>query len=191
MKIILRVKTPGIDRLKSRLSYAESNALFKAGEDMSAWFRRYHVRFREKWRGSHYMSGPNSNLFWQRIVAGWQEPKRVGFGKIEIQNTFGLLKWKVTGGSIFPLVAKLLTIPLVSEAKGISAREFSAVESTPLFRAGNVLARRIGKSLEPIYALKDSVHQDPWPGAMPDDAIMREVFATNFRRHLKEELTKS
>jgi hypothetical protein len=159
--------------------------LMQAGRDTADWLRRYHVRFRQKWQGDRYMAGPRSNLFWQQVVAGWQDPVVSG-KKVTIINTFGLLKWKTTGGTITPIRARMLTIPLVPDAKGISAAEFVAEEGTPLFRVGNALCRRIGKELEAIYALKDSVTQQSWPGAMPEQAEIKQVFADSVRKQVRD-----
>jgi hypothetical protein len=158
--------------------------LMQAGRDTADWLRRYHVRFRQKWQGDRYMAGPRSNLFWQQVVAGWQDPVVSG-KKVTITNTFGLLKWKTTGGTIVPVRARMLTIPLVPDAKGLSAAEFVAEEGTPLFRVGNALMRRIGKKLEGIYALKDSVVQQPWPGALPEQDEIKQVFTDSVRKQIR------
>jgi hypothetical protein len=161
-----------------------SVVLMQAGRDVADYLRRYHTRFRQKWQGPRYMAGPRSNLFWQQVVAGWQDPVVSG-KKVTITNTFGLLKWKTTGGTITPIRARMLTIPLVPDAKGLSAAEFVAEEGTPLFRVGNALCRRIGKNLEAIYALKASVTQAPWEGAMPPDDEIKQVFSDSVRKQVR------
>jgi hypothetical protein len=158
--------------------------LMGAGRDVAQYLRNYHVRFRQKWQGPRYMAGPRSNLFWQEVVAGWQDPVVSG-KRVTITNTFGLLHWKMTGGDIFPIRARMLTIPLIPDAKGLTAAEFVAEEGTPLFRAGNALCRRIGKQLQGVYALKESVHQEPWPGAMPEDATLKQVFADSAKKQIQ------
>jgi hypothetical protein len=158
--------------------------LMQAGRDTADWLRRYHVRFRQKWQGPRYMAGPRSNLFWQRVVAGWQDPVVSG-KKVTITNKFGLLSWKLTGGTITPKRARMLTIPLVPDAKGLTVAEYEAEEGTPLFRAGNALCRRIGKRLEAIYALKESVTQAPTEGAMPPDDEIKKVFIDSVRAQIR------
>jgi hypothetical protein len=79
-----------------------------------------------------------------------------------------------------------LTIPLVPEAKGLSAAEWKAEEGLPLFRVGNALMTRVGKRLVGIYALSESVTQAPWPQAMPDDATLKSVFATSAKEQIKK-----
>jgi hypothetical protein len=171
-------------RKLSEIAALSSIVLNQAGRDTADWLRRYHVRFRQKWQGPRYMAGPRSNLFWQQVVAGWQDPVVSG-KKVTITNTFGLLKWKTTGGTITPKRARMLTIPLVPDAKGLTVAEYEAEEGTPLFRAGNALCRRIGKKLEGIYALKESVTQAPWPDAMPPDDEIKQVFTNSVRQQVR------
>jgi hypothetical protein len=61
---------------------------------------------------------------------------------------------------------------LISQAKGVRAREFP----DKLFRAGSALCRDIGRKLEAVYALKESVTQKPWPHAMPTDEALSAAF---------------
>ena len=171
-------------RKLSEIAALSSIVLNQAGRDTADWLRRYHVRVRQKWQGPRYMAGPRSNLFWQQVVAGWQDPVVSG-KKVTITNTFGLLKWKTTGGTITPKRARMLTIPLVPDAKGLTVAEYEAEEGTPLFRAGNALCRRIGKRLETIYALKESVTQAPWPDAMPPDDEIKKVFIDSVRQQIR------
>jgi hypothetical protein len=162
-----------------------STALMQAGRDVAQWLRQYHVRFRQKWQGDRYMAGPRSNLFWQEVVRGWQDPVVSG-KRVTITNTFGLLSWKVSGGTISPVRAQMLTIPLVPEAKGLTAAEWKAEEGLPLFRVGNALMTRIGNRLVGIYALSESVTQAPWPQAMPEDATLKQVFADSAKKQIRE-----
>lgn len=85
-----------------------------------------------------------------------------------------------------PKVAAKLTIPLIPDAKGISAREFVAEEGTSLFRIGNALMRRVGEKLEAVYALADAVIQEPWPGAVPSNEQMAEVYKQSVARQINE-----
>jgi hypothetical protein len=123
------------------------------------------------WRGSQWMPSANSGEFQRKVWTGWQPPKISGY-QVVITNTFGLLDWKINGGVILPKAAKALTIPLISAARGVLAGAFGE----PLFIRGNTLSRRIGSSIEAVYALKLSVAQGPWPGAMPPDEDLKGVF---------------
>jgi hypothetical protein len=79
----------------------------------------------------------------------------------------------VTGGTITPKTAKALTIPLISAAKGIGARNFGG----KLFVAGKALCQKIGNKLEAAYALAQGVTQAPWPGALPDEQAVQDAFS--------------
>jgi hypothetical protein len=145
----------------------------RAGQAVTDYLRRYHSNFGNAWRGYRYMSP--SLGFADKVVAGWQNPVVSG-NRVTITNTFGLLKHKVTGGTISPVRAQYLTIPLISEAKGKTVAEYRAGTSTPLFQAGMALCQKIGGRLTAVYALSKGVSQEPWPGAMPPDEAMALVF---------------
>jgi hypothetical protein len=162
--------------LKRKLDALERvDLMTEAGLAVTDYLKAYHTRFANKWRGSHYLSGSNAGHFAQEVVRGWQNPI-VTANKVTIRNSFGLLSWKVKGGTIRPVRAKMLTIPLIPAAKGISAHEFQAGTGLKLFRVGNALMMRIGKRLQGVYALKASVKQAPWPGAMPEDSALKDIF---------------
>lgn len=143
-----------------------------AGESAYGFLRDYHAKM--DWRGPRWMPGANSGEFARQVVAGWQPPLISG-DTVTITNTFGLLSWKVTGGSITPKSAQFLTIPLIPTAKGVAARDFG-----PLFVAGRALCRKVGKQLEAVYALSKGVTQQPWPGALPPEEDVAEAFLMGF-----------
>lgn len=132
------------------------------------FFRDYHSKM--TWRGSRWIPGGNSGQFAVNVVNGWQAPAVAG-NTATVANTFELLAWKVSGGTIRPVRAQALAIPLVSEAKGVPPRTFGN-----LFIAGSALVRQVGKQLEAVYALSRSVTQAPWPGALPDEADTVQAF---------------
>jgi hypothetical protein len=186
-KMQIKVTVKESETFAARMAQLRSlsgTVMMQAGRDVAQWLRQYHVRFRQKWQGDRYMQGPRSNLFWQSVVAGWQDPVVSG-KRVTITNTFGLLSWKVSGGTISPIRAQRLTIPLVPEAKGLTAAEWKAEEGLPLFRVGNALMTRVGKRLVGIYALSESVTQAPWPGAMPPDEQIKQVFADSARQQIR------
>jgi hypothetical protein len=164
---------------------ASAAVLQRAGQAVTDYLRRYHANFASGWKGAHWMSP--SLGFAGQVVKGWQPPVVSG-NRVTVTNTFGLLKHKVTGGTITPIRAQYLTIPLISEAKGKSVAEFKAGSSEPLFRAGNALCRRLGKRLEAVYALSKGVSQAPWPGALPPDEAMALVFTTAVQLELERSL---
>jgi hypothetical protein len=140
------------------------------GQNVVEFLRDYHRAM--DWRGASYLGGgASSGWFAKAVVDGWQEPRVAGNGVV-IANSFGLLSWKVSGGTIVPKKAKMLTIPLVALAKGVAARQYPA----PLFRAGNALCIKLGNKVKAVYALKKSVTQKPWPGAMPPNDQLQAKF---------------
>jgi hypothetical protein len=155
------------DRVMSELGDLSGPRMFAANAVVQ-FLRAYHGE-EARWRGSNWMSP--SLGFAQKVVEGWQDPVQHG-NEIVIENTFGLLDWKVTGGTIVPRNATMLAIPLVSEAKGVSARDFNG----KLFRVGNALCEAIDKGVRAVYALKESVTQDPWPGAMPPNSSLESLY---------------
>jgi hypothetical protein len=125
------------------------------------------------WKEDHWFPGGRSGEFAKKVVEGWQPPRRSG-GVIQIQNTFGLLTWKTTGGVITPQRATHLTIPLIPAARGKLVAEYSS-GGNKLFRAGDALCRKIGKKIEAVYALSLGVRQNPYPKAMPTQGQMNQV----------------
>lgn len=155
--------------------------------------KEYHINFGSKWRGDHYMAGPKSGQWQGEVAFDWQPPRLITEGSDAtaiVENTHPHLRHKIEGGTIVPTSAGALTIPLVPEAKGISATEYAASHGVELFPIKGVLAT-VGTSggkvhdIVPIYALKPSVTQEPWPGAMPPDEEIRDVFAAAFQLQLE------
>jgi hypothetical protein len=162
---------------------ASAAVLQRAGQAVSDYLRAYHGKM--DWKGSGWI--PPSLGFAQKVVAGWQPPVVSG-NRVTITNTFGLLKWKITGGEIYPVRASMLAWPLISEAKGKSVAEYRASSSTPLFRAGMALCQKLGGRLTAVYALSKGVKQFPWPDALPPDEALALVFTTAVNLELERAL---
>jgi hypothetical protein len=187
MNISVQIQpSAGLQRiLRGSEVVAGSAVLQRAGQAVSDYLRRYHANFASGWKGSHWMSP--SLGFADKVVKGWQPPVVSG-NRVTVSNTFGLLKHKVTGGTITPIRAQYLTIPLISEAKGKSVAEFKAGSSAPLFRAGNALCQKLGGRLTAVYALSKGVSQAPWPGALPPDEALSLVFTTAVNQEIARQL---
>jgi hypothetical protein len=178
--------SPGLTTLLRGSSVIAGPAVLqRAGQAVSDYLRRYHANFASGWKGNKWMSP--SLGFAGQVVKGWQNPTLSG-SRVTITNTFGLLKHKVTGGTITPIRAQYLTIPLIGEAKGKSVAEFRAGSSEPLFRAGNAICRKLGGRLQAVYALSKGVSQAPWPGALPPDEAMALVFTTAVNQEIARQL---
>lgn len=92
-------------------------------------------------------------------------------------GTIGLAH-KVTGGTIRAKRRKFLTIPMVPEAHGLTAKTFSRTIA-PLFQAKGMLmyVDEQTADVKAAYSLKKSVTQRPRPGALPPEASYLEAFA--------------
>lgn len=83
----------------------------------------------------------------------------------------GSLRHKIRGGTITAKNAGALTIPLVPEAHGRRAADYQS-EIRELFTIPNksALFEAVeGGGVRAVYALRQSITQDPWPDAIPDD----------------------
>lgn len=157
----------------------------RAGQAVADYLRHYHTNFASAWKGPRYMN-PSAG-FADQVVKGWQDPVVSGT-RVTITNTFGLLGFKVRGGTITPKTAPYLTIPLISAAKGKTVAEFKAGNSEPLFRAGNALCQKLGGRLTAVYALSKSVQQPAWPGALPPNDALALVFTTAVNQEIARQL---
>lgn len=117
--------------------------------------------------------GPGRSLsgWWLATASGWSTTKVSGSGVTFENGAIGLAH-KVTGGTIRAKRRQFLTIPLVPEAHGVRAKDYSR-RISPLFRVKGVLAEKDENDpdgIRPVYALKKSVTHRPWPNALPPEA---------------------
>ena len=81
----------------------------------------------------------------------------------------GSLRHKIKGGTITAKNAGALTIPLVPEAHGRRTADYQS-EIGELFTIPNknALFEAVdGGGVRAVYALRQSITQDPWPDAIP------------------------
>lgn len=145
-----------------------------------------------KWRKK---KGGGGSDFGEAVTLAWKVGKVTG--KIAVlENAAPHYLQKVKGGTIKPLRKKALTIPLIPEAKGLFARSrnggisYETIYKTTLFRpkGKSVLMERLSDgSLRAVYALRASVFQKEWPGALPDD----RVFVPSFVRSIETQLAQA
>lgn len=174
MQIVVKVVLdPRFQAQLQRLGGLPQDALPVGGEAVYQYLRDYHSRM--NWKGPRWMPGPASGQFAQNVVNGWQKPTISG-SAVVIRNTFGLLDWKIKGGTIGLRRAQWLTIPVIPAAKGLSAAEYREATGDVLFKAGRALCHRIGKRIEAVYALTKAVTQFPTKNAMPSNDQVKEVF---------------
>ena len=152
------------------------------------FLKRYHSDFIPKWRGDRYLSGAPTR-WGEGVARAWQDPV-VNGPLATVTNLHPHLAHKVVGGTISAKRGPYLTIPLIKEARGRMVSDFrQAYPQWKLFKSpsGRALVMKDPtdkKKLIAVYALKTSVTQGPWPGAMPAQEKLREAFVTAAQAHV-------
>ena len=77
------------------------------------------------------------------------------------------LRIHVQGGTIRPVRAKSLTIPLIPEARGLFAASYEQATGRELFILKGVLAEKTDNGIRAVYALKKQVTIPKDPDALP------------------------
>tara|TARA_R110000822_G_scaffold4466_8_gene19200 strand:- start:1793 stop:2410 length:618 start_codon:yes stop_codon:yes gene_type:complete len=129
--------------------------------------------------------------WWLATASGWSLTKSSG-NSVTFANAAIGLAHKITGGTIRAKRRKFLTIPIVPQAHGVSARDYS-LNISPLFRVKGVLAEKDDNAesgIRPVYVLKKSVTQKPWPGALPPEASYVDALMETALDHIERELGK-
>ena len=122
--------------------------------------------------------GPGRKVtqWWRSTETGWTMKQANTFSVDFVNGTIGLAH-KVTGGTIRAKRKKFLTIPVDPRAHGLTAKTFSRTIA-PLFQAKGMLlyVDEQTADVKAAYALKNSVTQRPWPGALPPEASYLDAF---------------
>jgi hypothetical protein len=178
--------------LRTRLAaLADPEPVMKvSGRMMFNYFRDYHDAFIPRWRGPRYIAGGRgANRFGASVSQGWQSAQMQGKRTFVLTNINPYLSHKISGGRIIPKRVKMLTIPLIADARGRMAAEFQTSLGVKLFRRGKALAYRQGKGKSAkiinAYALSSGVNQAKWPGAMPPDAEIQTKFVDSVNSAFK------
>jgi hypothetical protein len=114
--------------------------------------------------------------WWRSTDTAWTM-KQANTSSVDFVNgTIGLAH-KVTGGTIRAKRKKFLTIPIDPRAHGLTAKTFSRTIA-PLFAAKGMLmfVDEQTADVKAAYALKKSITQRPWPGALPPEASYLDAF---------------
>ena len=189
MQIVIKItESPELQAKLAKLGGLPQDSLPVGGQAVYEYLKDYHSQM--DWKGPRWMGGPQSGQFAQNVVAGWQEPIISGT-QVVIKNTFGLLDWKIKGGTIGLRRAQWLTIPVIPAAKGLSAAEYQAASGEVLFKAGRALCHRIGKKIEAVYALTKAVTQFPVKNAMPTNDQLKSVFVGAVLKLVRRETVRA
>ena len=122
--------------------------------------------------------GPGRKVtqWWRSTEAGWTMKQPNSYTASFTNATIGLAH-KVTGGTIRAKRKKFLTIPVDPKAHGLDAKTFARTIA-PLFQAKGMLmyVDEQTADVKAAYALKKSITQRPWPGALPPEASYLDAF---------------
>lgn len=122
--------------------------------------------------------GRKKTQWWRQIPNSWDTVNASASGiTLRSKGVIGF-SHKVTGGTIRAVRKKALTIPLIPETHGLSARTYSKTIA-PLFVVKGVLAQADKNSpsgIKPVFALKKSVTHKPWQGALPPEKTYLDAF---------------
>jgi addiction module HigA family antidote len=96
---------------------------------------------------------------------------------LSLQLAFDLAAAYQRAGTIRVKRKKFLTIPVDPRAHGLTAKTFSRTIA-PLFAAKGMLmfVDEQTADVKAAYALKKSITQRPWPGALPPEASYLDAF---------------
>jgi hypothetical protein len=120
--------------------------------------------------------GRRPTQWWRSTETGWAMRQPNSYAVNFVNGTIGLAH-KVTGGTIRAKRKKFLTIPVDPRAHGLTAKTFSRTIA-PLFQAKGMLlyVDEQTADVKAAYALKKSITQRPWPGALPPESSYLDTF---------------
>jgi len=131
-------------------------------------------------------SGRQKTGFGNSITSAWNTAEATARG-FSISNDAPSFSHKVRGGTILPKKAKALTVPLIPEAHGVRAGDYPGDLFVP--KGKSYLAEKVaGSSIRAVYALKKSITQDPWEGALPPDDVITEAVKVGYLERIGEAL---
>lgn len=122
--------------------------------------------------------GPGRKMtqWWRSTETAWAMTQPNTYTASFNNGTIGLAH-KVTGGTIRAKRKKFLTIPVDPRAHGLDAKTFGRTIA-PLFQAKGMLMYEDEQTadVKAAYALKKSITQRPWPGALPPESSYLDAF---------------
>lgn len=121
--------------------------------------------------------GRKRTQWWRDTETKWFMKQQADSSSVSFENGMIGLAHKVTGGTIRAKRKKFLTIPVDPKAHGLDAKTFARTIA-PLFQAKGMLmfADKKTGDVKAAYALKKSITQRPWPGALPPESTYLDAF---------------
>lgn len=184
--------SPAMKQFIAGLTGAESESLNKAGGAGAVdAAREYHATFDQSggWRGKRYLgSGAEGSHFGSEVTVGWNL-RAVTMGGATIANNATYYAFKVSGGTIRPTGGrKYLTIPMIAEARGVRALDYSTRSGHKLFTipGRNALFEWKPDGLRAVYALVRSVTMGPWKNAVSSNKVIADGFLKRWKPALAE-----
>jgi hypothetical protein len=185
MSIKTTITVTGLDEVTSSMLALQSTevrrrAINAGADDALVVVKKYYgVGGSALWSGTGPTQGAGrkKTQWWRKVESNWSVASTSSTGAtLSNINTDGF-SHKITGGTISAKRAKFLTIPIVPEAHGLSAKTYSKTIK-PLFRVKNLLVQedKDGK-IKPIFVLKKSVTQKAWKGALPPEKTYLDAYA--------------
>jgi hypothetical protein len=186
MKVV--ITTSGIDPIKASMIKLQSATIRKiailsgAQDALEVVTKYYATGGSALWENPSLPThgpGRKKTQWWRRVEGSWSAVSASGSGvTLRSKGAIGF-SHKVTGGTITAKRKKFLTIPIVPEAHGLTAKTYSRTIA-PLFVVKGVLAQADENSqtgIKPVFVLKKSVTHKPWKGALPPEKSYLDAFA--------------
>lgn len=155
-----------LNRLGSRAALNGARAYHREFDSRGGWFNRSLPT---------WGAGRTRTQWPLQVYRAWSVQGLTADG-FRLNNSHPHYRFKVNGGTISS--SKWLTIPMAPEAHGRTTKQYERVTGNRLFRprGHDVLMARVNGVARTIYALKKSVTQKPWPGALPPEARMVDPY---------------
>lgn len=176
MTVDCEISLPQYDEIGKTIHQQMKSILTAAGQNLAKCIRR-HMRHLNATRHSPLSGGKPSNHFSPNKVL---DPV-ISDNAATVAVAIAGITRAYHDIDIYPKEASALAIPLHASAYGISPRENNDRGIYDLFRInksgstekGNVLYRKEGDELIPMYALTQHVHQVRDPSLMPTEMQMK------------------
>jgi hypothetical protein len=182
----ITISTSGIDQVKTSMIRLQSPAVRKiavlsgAQDALEAVTKYYDMGGSQMWVNPSlptHGAGRRKTQWWRKVSNSWSIIGASGSGVTLRSKGADGFAHKVTGGTITAKRKKALTIPLIPEAHGLTAKTYSQTINR-LFIVKGVLAEAYDneKGFRPVFALKKSVTHKPWPNALPPEKSYVDAF---------------